>query len=392
MPFDRSIVTLLILAPLLSCNVGGGKDYTGAGLGGGDDKTGDGDGATSGGSGDEGESGNSGSGGDDGGGDDGGPPKFDVSPGEGSGGDEEDGCQKVDFLFVVDNSGSMEDEQQNLINSFPGFIEQIAETLNADDYQIMVISTDNGEGGGMNTSCSNGVCNCIPAPLCCENACSNPSYTCNGFDCGNLPITECDRTWGAGKMWDAEGNFCDPAEGRRYMIDGQPEVATTFECMANVGTYGSGLEKPMLATVSAAAADINGAGGCNEGFLRDDAILVLTLITDEEDDMADPDAPGSPGDPPDWVQAVIDAKYGNDKAVVALGLLDDCESADSLCAPCGDPNSGEAGAERSPRLHEFITSFPYHVLGSICAPDYTQFFIDATSIIDLSCDEFFPPG
>src|SRR5688572_8631367 len=32
------------------------------------------------------------------------------------------GCEKVDFLFVVDNSASMEDEQQNPVASFPGFI------------------------------------------------------------------------------------------------------------------------------------------------------------------------------------------------------------------------------------------------------------------------------
>jgi len=89
---------------------------------------------------------------------------------------------------------------------------------------------------------------------------------------------------------------------------------------------------------------------------------------------------------------VVDSKLGNDKAVVALGLLDDCEAANSLCAPCGDPNSGDAGAERSPRLHEFVTSFPYHVLCSVCAPDYTECFIEATEIIDLSCDEFVPPG
>lgn len=32
------------------------------------------------------------------------------------------GCRAVDLLFVIDNSGSMEDEQANLISSFPGFI------------------------------------------------------------------------------------------------------------------------------------------------------------------------------------------------------------------------------------------------------------------------------
>ena len=39
------------------------------------------------------------------------------------------GCGKVDFLFVIDNSGSMGDNQDNLIASFPGFINTIAQTL-----------------------------------------------------------------------------------------------------------------------------------------------------------------------------------------------------------------------------------------------------------------------
>src|SRR5690606_33961712 len=34
-------------------------------------------------------------------------------------------CLKVDLLFVVDNSGSMKNEQDNLVASFPGFVEEI---------------------------------------------------------------------------------------------------------------------------------------------------------------------------------------------------------------------------------------------------------------------------
>src|SRR5688500_8456562 len=51
-------------------------------------------------------------------------PHFDVGAAEtssGSGGMDE-GCQKVDFLFVIDNSASMEDEQDALIEAFPGFM------------------------------------------------------------------------------------------------------------------------------------------------------------------------------------------------------------------------------------------------------------------------------
>jgi hypothetical protein len=54
-----------------------------------------------------------------------------------------DGCQKVDFLFVIDNSGSMLEEQDNLAGSFPSFINSISTTLDAaQDYHIMVIDTD----------------------------------------------------------------------------------------------------------------------------------------------------------------------------------------------------------------------------------------------------------
>ena len=53
------------------------------------------------------------------------------------------GCQKVDFLFVIDNSGSMLEEQNNLAGSFPSFINSIQSTLDAaQDYHIMVIDTD----------------------------------------------------------------------------------------------------------------------------------------------------------------------------------------------------------------------------------------------------------
>lgn len=49
---------------------------------------------------------------------------------------------KVDILFVVDNSGSMADNQQNLVNNFGRFYKVLQE-LNL-DWQIGVVTTDNG--------------------------------------------------------------------------------------------------------------------------------------------------------------------------------------------------------------------------------------------------------
>ncbi len=59
-------------------------------------------------------------------------PKFDM------------GCRKVDFLFVIDNSGSMSAQQAQLLASFNGFITAIQDSLDesVDSYHVGVITSD----------------------------------------------------------------------------------------------------------------------------------------------------------------------------------------------------------------------------------------------------------
>ena len=53
------------------------------------------------------------------------------------------GCRAVDLLFVIDNSGSMEDEQANLISSFPGFIDAMKDQLSEDlGYHVGITTSD----------------------------------------------------------------------------------------------------------------------------------------------------------------------------------------------------------------------------------------------------------
>ena len=57
-------------------------------------------------------------------------------------------------------------EQVNLVESFPGFIAAIQNTLMAQDYHIMVVDTD-AESLSFefdSISCTNGVCSCEPEP------------------------------------------------------------------------------------------------------------------------------------------------------------------------------------------------------------------------------------
>ncbi|MFZ6179176.1 hypothetical protein [Nannocystis pusilla] len=292
-------------------------------------------------------------------------PKFDV--GEDTGPidptnetGEEKGCQKIDFLFVVDNSGSMAEEQEALAVSFDGFISSIQNTVMAEDYHIMVIDTD--AGNAFLQECLV-LCTFFPE--------------CEGYPCNNLPQPEgCDATLGVGLTKDPSDSECGVIGGNRYMINGQPNLASTFECLAKVGTNGDGSERPMEAMV-AATGQLTNAGACNDGFLRKDALLVVTFITDEEDDEE------SNGNPVGWNASLVAAKYGLEKNIVVLGLIGDPDQPNPVC-------TGQA--EASPRLREFAESFTYGSWGSICSPDYAPFFDAAVSVIDTACQTFEPPG
>lgn len=309
-------------------------------------------------------------------------PKFDIGePDEGDPPSGE-GCEKVDFVFLVDNSGSMADEQTQLTAAFPEFIATIRETVTAQDYHIMVIDSDGPLDPG-NCNGSPDVVACC-APYCAEN----PMALCGGQTCPG--VDPCHAVIGAARFTGPANENCGVEDGLHYLTDAQPNLEEVFECIATVGTGGDGREVQMQSVTESVGTQAE-AGQCNEGFLRDDAILVVTLVTDEEDDPNDggDNDPNSPGDPTSWREAIVAAKHGNVDAIVALGLVGDSDLPGSECPP-HDPASGD-GAEPAPRLRAFVESFGDRgVVGSVCADDYGPFFLDAVSDIDDACDEFIP--
>lgn len=320
-------------------------------------------------------------------------PKFDLAPD--SDGPSGFGCAKVDFLFVVDNSGSMADEQQSLAASFPAFMDTIRDEIEAMDYHVMVVSTDgdyiqSGGGSSQVIACSAGNCTCAPAPGCCEDACEMGHETCFGVPCGSeIAVEGCDVELGAGRRFSSAGS-CDLPDEVRFIDESEPDLEEKFLCLADVGTFGSGNEIPIDAMLAAVSGDNASSGGCNEGFLRDDAVLVVTIITDEEDDHEEGFF-GSEGDPPQWREDLLAAKGGNETAAVVLALLGDNDQDDGLCTPLDD--TGVDGAEPAPRLREFAESFGSRgFVGSVCAPSYDAFFAQAVGVVDTACDEFEPEG
>jgi hypothetical protein len=203
-----------------------------------------------------------------------------------------------------------------------------------------------------------------------------------GFKCGHDTwslVTPCDETLGAGLVFNAgpyATNYpCTLAEGRRYIVlPGQPNPDEAFECIARVGTYGG--DPPMAeALIAALSPALNAENGCNAGFLRSDALLVVTMISDVQDDQ-------SKGTPADWYSAVVKAK-GDPNAVVMLAIQPQ--------ALVGEPQPDctyDGGWDL--KLRQLIKMFPFHAEGDCCADSYVPFFQKAVGLVAEACNDFIP--
>ncbi|MEM6292224.1 MAG: hypothetical protein AAGA54_13195 [Myxococcota bacterium] len=325
------------------------------------------------------------------------------APGSGVDPDGDVGCDAVDFLFVIDNSGSMADEQQQLIDSVPGFVSAIEQRLppGTGTYHIMVTDSDPWVYGGCEESCTesaacemqsaDGSCDCgYPCAL--RGLCTD----IGDYVCGQTQPMDCEDVLGAGithpRGRDASNVECEFASNRRFIASGEPDLAASFDCAARVGTNSSLGEKPMEAMVQAVAGD-GDVAACNEGFLRDNAVLVVVIITDEDDNgpNADDLEGDSMGSPQAWRDALVAAKNGNEDAIITMALIGDGDSPTGICDPL-DPATFE-GAEPAPRIREFAGLFGAQgIVGSVCAPSYVEFFESAVETIGMACDEFVPVG
>lgn len=298
--------------------------------------------------------------------------KFDLAAADlntDSTGGTQTGCTKIDFLFVIDNSTSMEDNQQALADSFPGFIAGIETALgDVTDYHVMVVDTD--EASRCVTLCD------TPNDPLFDKFCAED----NGYAC-KAALEECDSVRGAGVVHpvgsDASNVKCQIAGGLRYMTSAEPNLESTFACVAKVGTAGAPAEKPMNAIQAAVGYGLNSPGGCNAGFLREDAILVITFLSDDGKYI-------DKGTPAEWKASVVEAKGGDENAVVVLGLIPHPEL--NCTNPMGDDTQGS-------HWEEFIGLWGDHgISGSICEANYAPFFGQAIGAIDQTCDAFQPPG
>jgi hypothetical protein len=233
------------------------------------------------------------------------------------------GTDKVDLLFVIDNSGSMSEEQVKL----KAELRRLVEVLTSGDFdgvpnangetdfqpvsslRLGVVSTDLGSNGAPGI-----------------RGCGNLSYAPTEQDV-DAAKTFFDRPHGdEGALLNstavaAAGVFVQNERREPVLaIPPRPEcaglnlprflefpsggsaaqIADQFSCVAQLGANGCGVEQQLESMWKALAPStdrtfsggLGGQGaptGLNNGFVRPDAILAVILVTDEED-CSNPDA------------------------------------------------------------------------------------------------------
>jgi hypothetical protein len=255
------------------------------------------------------------------------------------------GCRKVDFLFIVDNSGSMSAQQAQLLASFPGFINAMQAALDGvvDSYHVGVLTSDAYSGNQPG-------CSTIGDLVTQTSGFGSSNMVCSPFD-----------------------------EGGRFATE-QDDLEEKFPCMAQVGTNGSPIEQPVTALIASFESSKTGAGDCNEDFLRDDAILVVVIVTDDPPYDFDMDDAHPLTDTSTWYDDVISAKNDDPEALVVIGFIPWV-------------NVGCVFGGESPNLIGFIDSFGEQgVKASICEPDFGPVFASTIETIVTTCENFDPPG
>ena len=258
-------------------------------------------------------------------------------------------CDKMDIVFVIDNSGSMEEEQVNLASNYPAFIEVLEDYDYDLDYRVAVTTT------GMDYTYN------ITLPI----GGTMPSSQ-DGGDNGAL-LQRCDMT----RSW-IEHSDATPVE--------------TFACASQVGYSGPNDEMPLAAM--RAAFDDRISDGTNLGFLREDALLGVVFLTDEDDCSHEEEVTLG------FAEDLCDSQL--EPVADYLSFLDTLKGdrarwAVAVIAGETDCDSDWGGAAEAHRLKDFVTQTGTNaVLSSICDADLATALEEALDTFDTAC-EGFPP-
>lgn len=195
-------------------------------------------------------------------------------------------CYPIDLLFVIDNSGTMGEEQKNLARNFEGLIKQLLTLTDGTgrpvvpSINLMVTTTDVGH----ELCARNQPTGYKPAfgePV--ATACTDRIKDFTGR--GDNPASKesaCTQTCKSNEFLPAPQPFIHfGAEGKSSNVP-MDRVIDAINCMGPQGINGCGYEAPLEAMRKA----LNPKAPWNTGdrpFLRDGAYLGVAIVTDEAD-------------------------------------------------------------------------------------------------------------
>jgi hypothetical protein len=266
-------------------------------------------------------------GGDAGGGDGGAGGGVDGGPGEfGDGGNANEACRHLDLVISVDPSGSMGDELEAMRDDvFPAFATRLPQISGGlDDFRVATL-----------------------------DACPTPANF---------------HTRGAGGECDFEG-------GNVWIESSSTTLEDEFACVGDIDrdndcTGSNDDEQP--ASAAATALEPPFLDGANAGFLRDDALLVIIAITDE-DEQPTPDASA---------QQVYDrllAVKGDVRRMVFIGV-----------GGGSDCNGVYGTADEAVKLRAITDLFIAEDRGvwkDLCVGNLEDGLDEAFAVIESACDE-----
>ncbi|WP_106392237.1 hypothetical protein [Enhygromyxa salina] len=195
----------------------------------------------------------------------------------------------VDILFVIDNSGSMGEEQAILADNFGSFIAVLeAEGVEA-NYRIGITTSDSG-----NPSCPSGVTTPEAGQLVlssCKDRIGEFTFNNGEIDVTDLACNDI-CTLSAAELeilpttTDVDSNavprpWLENIEGRKNIPEAT-DVGEAFKCFGPQGINGCGFES-QLESMYLALTRAQDSNEASYGFLRANAILAVVVVTDEAD-------------------------------------------------------------------------------------------------------------
>jgi hypothetical protein len=267
------------------------------------------------------------------------------------------GCNGVDLLFVIDNSGSMQPYQEALADTFPAFADAIFASLPPQtDIHVALTTTSFGSpsAGGVGSS-----------------ECSNVQHNDEALADHYPPPTQHNgQNGGQGRLYEYQGKTY--WEGN---TDGDPSGLKQWFSGAAVALGEQGSNWEMVTAGGAWVAHPDNATA-NAGFLRDaGVVLVMFFVTDEHDN--------SPESVAAYRDLILDAKAqcGGEQCVITGGLT-------PTCVPETPTNI----------LNQFLHAFGTDpILGDVGEPEDTSHYPDVlgdtlAQVIVETCETIPPAG